>query len=409
MNILFLSTWYPHPPDNGSKLRTYYLLKALAQSHRVTLASFAFDTARPDEPADLRTWCQDIRVVRLDPFAFNRASALRTFLSPRPVASRPVPAMTRLVADLLRDRTFEVIIASTEMMADYALRARRALPGAVCILEEHNSGTRWMHERYLAQRTPVQRLRCWVSWRKTIAYEGRLLRRFDLITMVSEQDRAATLSVLGREKAPVAVVPNGVDCQDRRPGLATPLPDRLVYNGSLTYYANYDAVRYFLREIFPRIRQARPQAHLVVTGSLTGVNTDGLPLDDGVTLTGFVPDVRMVVAQATVCVVPLLDGGGTRLKVLEAMALGTPVVATAKGAEGLDVTDGEHLLLADDPETFARRTVDLLSDADLRQHLAANARRLVEQCYDWDAIGRRFVALVEEAVARRRPLPPFRD
>ncbi len=406
MNILFLSPWHPYPPDNGSKLRAYHLIKALAQHHQVTLVSFAFDTARPEAPCDLHARCRDVRTVKLDPFAANRAGALRTFLSLRPVVSRPVPAMQELVAAVLGGRVFDAVIASTEMMADYALQAPAS---AVRILEEHNAMARWMEERYRRARHPLHRLRCWASWQKCRWYEARFYPRFDLITMVSEPDRRATLAAIGAGGPPVAVVPNGVDCRDRRPGLAEPLPDRLVYNGSLTYYANYNAVRFFLEEIFPRVRQARPQAHLVVTGSLAGVDTAGLPLSDGVTLTGFVEDVRLPVAQATACVVPLLDGGGTRLKVLEAMALGTPVVATSKGAEGLDVADGEHLLLADDPQTFAARTVELLSNPDLRRRLAANARCLVEQRYDWDAIGRRFVALVEETVARHRALLPSGD
>ena len=132
-----------------------------------------------------------------------------------------------------------------------------------------------------------------------------------------------------------------------------------------------------------------------------------MALDDTVCLTGFVDAVRLPVTAAAVCVAPIRQGGGTRLKILEAMALGTPGVATSKGAEGLDVTNGEHLLLADDAATFAARTVALLQNAALRAQLAANARRLVKQRYDWDAIGRRFVALVEETVQTRRTLSPY--
>lgn len=396
MHVLFLSTWFPYPPDNGSKLRAYYLLRALAQKHQVTLLSFAFDTARLDQPGDLHSLCHDIQVVRVDPFAVNRSGSLRIFLSSRPMSSRPVPGMHQLTASILRSGTFDVVIASTEMMADYALGVP---PGTARILEEHNSMTRWMQERYEAALSPLDRTRCWIGWQKRRRYEARYYRHFDLITMVSESDRAATVATIGEGRSSVEVVPNGVDCYDRRPGLVTPLPDRLVYNGSLTYFANYNAVRHFLRHIFPLIKQQRPQAHLVVTGSLQDVDTAGLALDDSVTLTGFVEDVRLPVAQATACVAPILDGGGTRLKVLEAMALGTPVVTTSKGIEGLEVANDEHLLLADDSETFARRTVELLGDADLRRRLAANARRLMEEKYDWQQIGDRFVQLVEQAAA----------
>ena len=202
-------------------------------------------------------------------------------------------------------------------------------------------------------------------------------------------------------RMPLEVVPNGVDCDHNRPGLAQPQPIRLVYNGSLTYSANYDAMRWFLAEVYPRIKAQVPGVSLTITGSTRGVDLAGLALDDTVRLTGFVDDVRIPVAEAGVCVVPIRQGGGTRLKILEAMALGTPVVATSKGAEGLDAVDGEHLLLADDPEAFARRTVELLGNPALRHDLAANARRLVEDRYDWAAIGQRFVDLVEATVKEK--------
>ena len=198
------------------------------------------------------------------------------------------------------------------------------------------------------------------------------------------------------------VVPNGVDSTYNCPDLDAPLPNTLVYNGSLAYGANYDAVRWFLAEAYPRLKAHVPDVTLAVTGSIKGVDLAGLALDDTVRLTGYVDDVRIPVSQATVCIVPIRQGGGTRLKILEAMALGTPVVATSKGAEGLDVVDGEHLLLADAPELFSVRTAELLSNPDLRHRLAANARRLVEAHYDWQAIGQHFVDLVEETVAAHR-------
>lgn len=405
MQILFLSTWYPYPPDNGSKLRVYHLLRSLAERHRVTLLSFAFATARPEEAGPLGEWGIEVRAVPINPFEANRADALHTFLSPRPVVSRPVPAMSRLVTETLRSGTFDAVIASTEMMADYALQASS---GAITILEEHNSLARWMGERYREQTGALQQLRCWASWQKTRLYEARLFRQFDLVTMVSAQDQAVCRTDLPGYRGRVEVVPNGVDCAHNRPGLAQPRPGRLVFNGSLTYSANYNAMRWFLAEVYPHIKAQVPEVTLTITGSIQGVDLAGLALDESVTLTGFVADVRIPVAQAAVAVAPIREGGGTRLKILEAMALGTPVVATSKGAEGLeDVTDGEHLLLADDPVLFAEHTVALLRSPDLRARLAAAARRLVEQRYDWTPIGRRFVELVEETThTRRAVLPP---
>jgi glycosyltransferase involved in cell wall biosynthesis len=398
MNILFLSTWFPHPPDNGSKLRVYHLLRALGQTHKVSLLSFAFATARPKDAALLRQWCQWVEIVEIDPFAANRASALRTFLSPAPVAARPLPAMSQAAARCFQEHLFDAVIASTEMMAACALQAP---PGTAKVLEEHNSLTRWMQERYDEQISAVQRLRCWASWQKTRLYEARLFRQFDLVTMVSAQDQAVCRADLPGYRGRVEVVPNGVDCAHNRPGLAQPRPGHVVFNGSLTYSANYDAMRWFLAEVYPRIRTALPHVTLAITGSTAGVDLAGLALDDSVTLTGFVEDVRLPVAEATVAIAPIRQGGGTRLKILEAMALGTPVMATSKGAEGLEVLDGEHLLLADDPESFAAKTVELLGNPDLSHQLTNNARRLVEQRYDWQQIGQRFTALVEDVAQPR--------
>lgn len=398
VHILFLSAWFPSPPDNGSKLRVLHLLRALAQTHDVSLASFAFATARPDAADDLAAQCTTLTTVACNPFAANHTGTLRTFLSLRPVSSRPLTAMRQQVQDLLAARPCDVVIASTETMAAYALQAS----ADVCkVMEGHNAMTRWMHERYLTQTQPLQRARCWLSWQKMRWFEAHLFRRFALVTMVSAQDRAACLADLPGYRGPLAVVPNGVDCAHNRPGLAPTRPDTLVFNGSLTYHANFEAMQWFLAEVYPRIQVARPDVRLVITGSVAGVDLAALPRDASVHFTGFVDDVRAPVAEAAVAIAPIQQGGGTRLKILEAMALGTPVVATPKAAEGLAVVDGEHLLLAGTPVAFAQQVCALLDHAAQGRRLAANARQRMESHYDWAQIGRQFVELVEEAVAGR--------
>jgi glycosyltransferase involved in cell wall biosynthesis len=313
--------------------------------------------------------------------------------------------MTQAVRSILTSQPFDVVIASTQVMAAYALQAPQPVTR---VIEEHNSMTRWMEERYREQDSPVQRLRCWLSWRKTAHHEARLFGQFQLCTMVSDQDRQTTLCNMSGYRGRVEVVPNGVDCQHHRPGLAQPRPGTLVYNGALTYGANQDAMWYFLTEIFPGIRQQHPEARLTITGSTSGVDLSALALNNSVQLTGYVDDVRVPVAEASVCVIPIRQGGGTRLKILEAMALGTPVVSTSKGAEGLYVTPGKDILIADKPIGFASEVVRLLQDCALRQRLAENARRLVEEHYDWSEIGRRFVDLVEEIAGQRVEGQPAR-
>lgn len=389
MKILFLSAWYPQPADNGSKIRVYHLIDALARAHEVVLASFAWGTAAPDEADDVHHMCCSVHLLHLNPILQAHMGTLRTFLSLTPSAARSMPAMHELVRKISSANRFDAVIASTTTMSAYALDVP-----APRIIEEHNALSRWMYERYRAQTAAVQRVRCWASWRKARRFEAQLYRQFDLVTVVSEQDRQALQSVLGRDAGRLAVVPNGTDTQRNRPNLAQPVPDHLVFNGALSYAANFDAMRWFLAQIFPIIQRHRPAATLSITGSTAGVDLGSLPLGNGVRLTGFVDDIRPVVAGATACIAPIREGGGSRLKILEAMALGTPVVATTKAAEGLDVTPGEHLLVADKPEDFARCTVTLLSDADLRRRLAAQGRRLVEARYDWTTIGSHFEEMV---------------
>jgi polysaccharide biosynthesis protein PslH len=398
VRILFLSAWFPHPPDNGSKLRVYYLLRAMGIRHEVTLLSFAFGTAKPDEAADLGLFGGQIHSVPLNPITENRAASFRRFVSMTPIFARPVPEMSRRCQEILAGSDFDALIASTETMSSYAMLAPRS---ATTILEEHNSLTRWMWERYSRQPNAIQKLRCWVSWKKARHFESVLFSRFDLVTQVSELDRQVYASgVPGRGRL-VEVIPNGVDCTHNHPGLTTPHPSVLVFNGSLTYSANYDAMQWFLAQVYPAIKQRVPQVSLSITGSVQGIDCGGLAFDPSVLLTGYVADVRQPVSEAAVCIAPIRQGSGTRLKILEAMALGTPVVATRKGAEGLDVVDGEHLLLADDAVTFGSHVVALLQTQALRARLSANARRLVEERYDWAQIGGQFVSLIEKVAAKR--------
>jgi glycosyltransferase involved in cell wall biosynthesis len=396
MRILFLSTWFPYPPDNGSKLRVHYLLNALQQAHEVDLAAFQFP---PAASADGRMpdLYRRATIVRYNPFEPGTVRNRLRFLSAAPVVTHPVPAMETAVRQLLARTRYDAVISSTTIMSRYALLAPK---GTVRVLEEHNSMVRWMWERYRQQASGVQRLRCWASWQKARRYEAWLYRQFDLCLLVSEEDRRATLQMLPAYCGPVEVVPNGVDCQRNRPGTVEPVANRLVYNGSLTYTANYDAMHHFLTAVWPILRHHVPDIALTITGSTAGVDLAALPSDGHVTFTGYVDDIRPIVGGAAVCIAPIRQGGGTRLKILEAMALGTPVVATAKAADGLQVTDGEDILLADAPSDFASQVKRVLRDPALRARLAARARDFVEQRYDWKPIGRRFVDLVTSAGQR---------
>jgi glycosyltransferase involved in cell wall biosynthesis len=340
-----------------------------------------------------------IHPVPVDPFRHVTASAAIRYASPLPLAFWPSRMMQQTVAQLSAPQPWDAVVAVQTPVAQYAQQAG----GAPGIIDVDTALSYQMHQRYLMQsHSTSERLRNWVSWQKAHRYEARMLRRFHICTLAATIEMAYVSAMMQSSRASIEVVSNGVDCVHNRPGLAPVDATALVFNGAMTYSANFDAMQYFLTEIYPSIRREVGNVSLTITGNTTGVRLTELELDDSVHLSGYVDDIRPVIARAAVCVVPLRQGGGTRLKILEAMALGTPVIATSKGAEGLDITPGHDILIADEPAEFANQVVRLLRNPALREQVASNARRLVEQCYDWQKIGRRFVSLVEAAAGERR-------
>lgn len=396
MQLLFLSGWYPFPADNGSKIRIYNLLRALARQHDITLISFA-DSGTEVNLEALKPYCRVAAVVNKRTFQPTRMKALVGFLSPIPRFL--VDTYSRDMAVAIRHELscgeYDGVVASQITTAPYLEKAQ----GIPKIFEEIE--TTIFKEQYTRAAGRWRRLRAGLMWSKTRSYVHSLMQKYEMCTVVSELERNNL-----REVAPdyhrIAVIPNGVDVDALRPCLARPQPKALVFNGALTWDANLDAMQYFLSEIWPGIKSLEPAATLKITGRTDGVNLGRLTLHDSVYLTGYLPDIRPTVASAWACVVPLRIGGGTRLKILEAMALGTPVISTSKGAEGLAVTPEVNILLADEPVQFVQQTIRLLHDADLRQRLAENGRRLVEEQHSWRSIGQQFNQLVDSVMHNGR-------
>ena len=390
MRVLILSTWFPYPPDNGAKIRAHYLIRALSDKHDVTLATFCTDSiAETAKPARV-----EVITVPDDPFRHVNKPQIVKYVSPIPLAFWPSHAMQQAINQIAARRHFDVVVAIQTPVARYAA----ALHDIPRVIDIDTSFSFQMLRRSEHYRDAGTRLRTWISWQKTRWYEQHIFREFLACTVSSSLEVDFVATMIKDHGGSIEVIRNGVDCEQFQPGRYPVRPNTLIYNGALTYSANYDAMQYFLSTIYPLIRKEVGEATLTITGSNTGVNLNGLLLNDSVKLPGHIADIRPYVGSSAVCVVPLRQGSGTRLKILEAMALGVPVVSTSKGAEGLDAIDGQHLLLADDPAEFAFKTGLLLQDVALRQRLISQARQLVEQRYDWRDIGQTFVNLVEAVV-----------
>jgi glycosyltransferase involved in cell wall biosynthesis len=391
MNVFVLSTWCPFPMVNGSTLRAGHLVRALAVRHEVDLVAFPAP-APPDGAAlaELRACCRDVTVLPADPFV-PRPGRSGGWLSSTPASLHR--SHDPAIRDLVRARA-----SAADVAIGFQLPAARYLDDVSrpVIFEEAEPGQ--IAGQIAAASTPGQALRRRLTWWKQARYLAALSARMRAVTVVSTDERRQLLAC-GVDGTRVHVVPNGADEADVARPRAVADPPRLVYSGAITYGPNHDAVRWFLERVMPDIHRVRPDVDFWVTGDTGRVALDELPNRHLARFTGRLPDVKAAVGDAAVAVVPLLSGGGTRLKVLEAMALGTPVVSTAKGVEGLDVVAGRDVLVADTPAAFAAQVLRLLAEPPLAAGVSAAARRLVATSYAWTVVGRRLVEIVD-AVAQ---------
>ena len=385
MRILFLSRWYPYPPDNGSKIRVYGLLRGLCERHDVTLVSFhdpAENPGAPDLPGP--------SLIRVSPFReFDRRSgrALLGYLSaaPRYLVDTHSTQMEQLIRQTVRDTRFDVVIASQLSMAAY----HESFRGIPSIFEEAELGT------YVpAHGHSSARLRQRLTWAKHTRYMSRLLGNFACCTVASDVERDLLAGVAPR-RVPLHVVPNSVDTDPVAGGMSR-VPDSLIFTGSVRYAPNRDAIAWFRNEIFPEVRTKVPSVRLTITGDADPLFPPPAP---DVILTGRVQDVRPLVAASAVSLAPIRVGGGTRLKILEAMAAGTPVVATSKAAEGLGAHAGTHLMIADTPREFADAVHSLLRDPAGARQMADRAWHLCHERYDARTVATQFLRLVDRVAA----------
>jgi glycosyltransferase involved in cell wall biosynthesis len=268
----------------------------------------------------------------------------------------------------------------------------------------HNVESEIWRRHYESQTNPIKRALYWQQWRRMLRFERQTLARFDRVLAVSDVD-SQTFQRLYPDalNAPPITVATGVDTEFFSPGTRNPEPGtwNLSFTGSMDWIPNEDAMTYFCRDILPRIRAQVPGVTLSIVGRAPTPAVRRLAEIEGVEVTGRVDDVREHIAKSAVYVVPIRIGGGTRLKIFEAMAMGKAVVSTTVGAEGLPVTDGQDIVIADEAPAFASAVVTLLRDADQRQRLEQAARDLVVTHYDWAAVsGQLEQALIDTAGVR---------
>lgn len=406
MRILWLKSDLLLPLDKGGKLRTWHLMRHLARRHEITYLAFA-DPDQPRAEVDgMREVAARVETVpRREPakrsLRFNVEAALRV-LDPLPYAVgkyRSAAYRQRLRA-LLAERPFDLIVCD---FLPPAVNLPRHLP-CPAVLFTHNVESEIWRRHAETKSSAVARALYAMQHRRMLRYEGGALRRFDGVLAVSDADRETFARLYpGAVKRPVQVVSTGVDTDYfAPPAVRSPqsaVRNELIFTGSMDWLPNEDAMLFFCRDILPLIRAGEPGVRLTIAGRAPTPAVKKLADDPAVTVTGRVDDVRPYMKDAAVYIVPLRIGGGTRLKIFEAMAMGKAVVSTTVGAEGLPVTSGEHVVLADDPRAFAATVVGLMRNPERRARLEAAARALVVERYDWSAVaGELESALVDFAL-----------
>ena len=420
------------PLNTGAKLRNYHLARELSRRARVTLLAFSEPEERTEDAGGPPRRAQDAqarpalerperfyeRVITVErDRGYTPAKIVRGALgrTPLPVLNYTTPAMKQALARALTERHYDVVQVESVHLAEYLpiIRAAKGRPLVIC--DWHNIESELMSRYSERQTSPWRAAYARRASRQMRALERRAVREFDAHIVVSNRDGARLLA--DEPAARVHVIENGVDTsyyadepvrqahaewlaqtggrgettQSGTPAKSADVTarqrQRVVFVGSMDYHANVDAAVSFTREVWPRLSEQRPGLTFTIVGREPAPEVRNLAQVPGVEVTGTVDDVRPYYQEALCSIIPLRVGGGSRLKILEAMAAGVPVVSTALGAEGLDVSDGENIILAETGDDFREAIINLGEDEGRREQLRAAGRALVYERYDWSGLG----------------------
>ena len=401
MQILVIADYLPYPLIGGDRIRIYNLLKRMARRHEVSLVSFLEKPEDVEGVAHLKQFCSHVETVNFEQRSrwAKLPGLLGYALSGKPPELKLLYSreFEQKVRQLTTAIDFDIVQIEHARMALYLETLNRS-ERRKSLVTFHNFTSQQYGRVSSVEKNWGRKFRTWLNAVTMGYWEPRYAGRFDRCVTVSNEDRRLLLKSNPRLK--VDVIPNGVDIEAYQPQPlpSEPIKPSLLFLGNMGYPPCVDAALYFCSEILPYIYKAEPAAEFWIVGR--DPRPEVLALENArVHVTGRVDDILPYYQQSPVCVVPLRAGGGTRLKILEAMALSRPVVSTSIGCEGLDVAHGEHLLIADTPAQFAEQTLRLFRDRALYQRLSMNGRKLVEDRYGWERIAEEQMRIYEEMTA----------
>jgi polysaccharide biosynthesis protein PslH len=400
MRILFLTQVLPYPLDAGPKTRAYYVLRYLAQSHEVTLVSFVRSTDTPEAIAHLGQYCTAVDTVPIARSAARNAGFLAESLvtnQPFVITRDRSSAMRKALAGLVETNgPFDAVHGDQLWMAPYmqyvhALSGHLSAVRPMRILDQHNACYMIFQRLADGESNPLKRQLVRLEARKLARYEVQICADFERVVWVTREDYDAVAASAGHGVPAVnsGVIPICIDTAAQPPLRRNQAGRRVTFLGGLHYPPNAQGVLWFAEHIFPKVLAEVPDAVLTVIGKqppaeLAQLNIPARNLE----IAGYVDDPRPYLAETSAFIVPLLAGGGMRVKILDAWCWGLPIVSTTVGAEGIAASAGQDILLADEPGEFAAHVVSLLQDPQLGARIGAGGRCSAEQKYEWRRVYR---------------------
>lgn len=397
MKILYISHRIPYPPNKGEKIRTFHQIRHLAKRHTIHLCSFADNKKELLAANALKKYCASVDVIFRRRIATNMLATLALFrMQTISVAAFWRKSLDAIVHRKLETDEFDCIMVSCAVMAQYVPR-NLPFPTIIDFIDVDSAKWLMYAERHVVPFSTIYK----IESVRLAEYEEQVLRHSDHAIVISEEERRAIRNrVVGRS---ISVVGNGVDLEyftlpvtpsNESPEMA------IVFTGVMDYFPNIDAVKYFCRHIFPLIRRAVPEARFYIVGRNPTRDVKRLATEGNVVVTGEVADVRPFLARAIVAVAPFRLARGVQNKVLEAMAMGVPVVGTTQTFKGIEASESDGVRIVDDADSFARQVICFLRDQEQRFHAAQRVRNYVERHHRWEEQGLKLEVVLERAVSR---------
>lgn len=387
---------------DGDSIRQYNLIKRLSNNCNISLVCYCSEKQKETGVAEMKKYCKDVRAIILE--KRSKLDWLKRFCSSymrgasSSTAVHYTPAMRNEAISLLKEHKFDIVQIDHTFMSEYIDDIKK-LTSASTILTVQNLESINIKRMVKNEAWGTLKIRHIIDTLLLPGFEKRAIEKFDKCITVSRTN----VELIKPIKDDVVIVENGFDTAPVTPFPINYESYNLLFIGGMGYFPNIDGSIFMVQDILPLIRQKMPETKLYIVGRNPVSEVMALEAADGVEIHADVPDVKPWYEKAAVTVVPLRSGGGTRLKILESMALGVPVVSTSIGCEGLDVTDMENILIADTPSEFAECVCRLLQNSELRAKLAKNARSLVENRYSWDAIAPKLMDVYMSLLETNKP------